>query len=142
MRWQALRRNSEGGFSLIELMIAITVLTVAVLSTFITQLSSHNLLRTSRETNMAVADAHAAMEALLLVTPISSLPVAGSTYASGQPIASFNGLHLTNERVVASYPNYVPGGVVPDPLQIVIEVTWNDFGGRPRRIRIASMKTQ
>lgn len=142
MRAQAQLRGSRRGFSLIELMIAITVLTVAVLATFITQLSSHNLLRTSRETNMAVADAHAAMEALLLVSPMSSLPVAGSTYAAGQPIAAFNGLHLSNERVVVTYPNYVAGGVVPDPLEIVVEVRWSDFAGRSRRLRIASMRTQ
>jgi prepilin-type N-terminal cleavage/methylation domain-containing protein len=142
MLWQERIASSRRGFSLIELMIAITVLTVAVLSTFITQLSSHNLMRTSRETNVAVADAHAAMEAMLLVSPIASLPVAGSTYAAGQPIAEFDDLHLANERVVAIYPNYVPGSAVPDPLEIAVEVTWNDFAGRPRRIRIASLRTQ
>lgn len=129
------------GFTLIELMIAITVLTVAVLSTFITQISSHNLMRTSRETNTAVADAQAAMEQLLLFSPMASVPLAASPYAAGQPIAAFTGLHLRNETVVATYPGYAPGGAVPDPLQIVIEVTWNDFAGRQRRIRFASMKT-
>lgn len=133
--------KSRRGFTLIELMIAITVLTVAVLSTFITQISAHNLMRTSRETNTATADVQAAMEQLLLL-PMNTIPIAGSAYVPGQPVAAFTGLHLRDETIVPTYPNYAGGPTVPDPLQIVLTITWSDFAGRQRILRLASMKTR
>ena len=59
-----------------------------------------------------------------------------------QPIARFEGLHLANQRLVATYPGYVPGQQVPDPLAIVVTMNWNDFEGRPRTMRLATMKGQ
>lgn len=134
-------RGKRQGFTLVEMMIAITVLAVAVLSTFITQISSHNLMRTSRETNVAMADAEAAMDRLLLL-PFDSIPVPGSAFALGQPVAAFTNLHLENETIVPTYPGYAGVGTIPDPLQIVLTVTWNDYAGRQRIIRLSSMKTR
>lgn len=133
--------RTRRGFTLVEMMIAITVLAVAVLSTFITQISSHNLMRTSRETNVAMADAEAAMDRLLLL-PVDEIPVAGSLFAAGQPVAAFTNLHLDNETIVPTYPGYAGVGPIPDPLQIVLTVTWNDYAGRQRIIRLSSMKTR
>lgn len=134
-------RNRKRGFTLMELMIAITILLVAVLSTFVSQLSSHNLIRTSRETNSAIADLQAAMERVLL-RPADQIPLAGAAnYPPGQPIAMFDGLHLSGETIVPSYPGFA-GGAVPDPLPIVLTLAWNDFKGRPRTMRLASMKTR
>ncbi|MFN0242116.1 MAG: prepilin-type N-terminal cleavage/methylation domain-containing protein [Planctomycetota bacterium] len=134
-------RRTRQGFTLVEMMIAITVLAVAVLSTFITQISSHNLMRTSRETNVAMADAEAAMDRLLLL-PVDEIPVAGSLFAAGQPVAAFTNLHLDNETIVPTYPGFAGVGAIPDPLQIVLTVTWNDYAGRQRIIRLSSMKTR
>lgn len=133
--------RTRQGFTLVEMMIAITVLAVAVLSTFITQISSHNLMRTSRETNVAMADAEAAMDRLLLL-PVDEIPIAGSPFAAGQPVAAFTNLHLDNETIVPTYPGYAGVGAIPDPLQIVLTVTWNDYAGRQRIIRLSSMKTR
>ena len=44
------------------------------------------------------------------------LPNAGSKYEHGVPIAAFEGLHLREQRIVATYPGYVTGGAVLDPL--------------------------
>jgi prepilin-type N-terminal cleavage/methylation domain-containing protein len=134
-------RRSRRGFTLIELMIAVSVLVVAVLTTFETQLASHRLVRTSRETNAATADLATAMEELLLL-PRAQIPIAGSDFEAGQPIAAFEGRSLRDERIVATYPDYVPGGAVPDPLAVVLTATWTDHGGRTRSLRIASMRTQ
>lgn len=134
-------RSARAGFTLIELMIAITVLAVAVVSTFVTQISAHNLMRTSRETSTAVADLQTAMERALLV-PIDQLPIATSPFADGQPIAAFAGRNLRSESIVATYPGWVAGLDAPDPLQVVMTVTWNDFRGRTRTVRFASMKTR
>ena len=52
---------------MVELMVAIAILLVAVLGTFSTQLCSHNLVRTTHETDSGVADLQAAMEQILLM---------------------------------------------------------------------------
>ena len=133
-------RRASGGFTLVELMIAITVMMVAVLATFVTQLSSHNLMRTARDTNVAMGDLQAAIEQVL-VFPCNQLPQPTGRFPNGQAIAAFDGLHLANERIVVTYPGYA-GGAIPDPLQIVLTLTFNDHAGRQRVLRLASMKTR
>jgi hypothetical protein len=81
------------------------------------------------------------MEQILLRSP-DQIPIAGSLYAAGQPIAAYTDLHLRNERMLANYPNYVVGATVPDPLQIQLTLTWTDFKGRPRAMRIATTRTR
>ena len=139
MGYRSKGRSRCAGFTLIEMMLAITVLVVAMLAAVASHVSSYNLLRTSAETNTAMADLRGAMEEVLL-QPIAGLPLAGSTWQNGQPIARFTGLNLPNEQVVITYPGFVAGGTVPDPLQIVLTISWNDYAGRPRTLTIETMK--
>lgn len=132
--------GARAGFSLLEILIAILVLIVAVTAAFATQLGSLNLLNTARETNTAMADLENAMERALAFAT-DQIPVPGSQFQAGQPIAAFQGLHLDNESIVATYPGYA-GGTVPDPLEIVLTITWNDWVGRPRTLRLVTMKVR
>jgi type II secretory pathway pseudopilin PulG len=134
------RSGPRSGFTLLEILIAIVVLIVAVTAAFATQLSSLNLLHTARETNTAMADLENAMERALALTT-DQIPVPGSAFQAGQPIAAFEGLHLDNERIVATYPGYA-AGTVPDPLEIVFTMTWDDWMGRPRTMRLSTMKVR
>jgi len=120
------------------MMIAIVVLLVAVLSAVSSQVTSVNLLRTNKESNAAMADLQTAMEGILLDT-IDEIPV---NNPAGQPIAAFAGLNLPNERIVPTYPNVIVGGATPDPLEIVVDMTWSDWRGRPRSLRLATMKAR
>jgi len=133
-------RARSGGFTLVEVMIATTVLMVAVLTTFVTAISSHDLVRGARDTNTGIADLQAAMEEVLLRS-VDEIPVAGSPFAPNAPIAAFTNLHLRNETIVASYPGYA-GGAIPDPLPIVLTLSFRDGKGRPRTLKLASMKTR
>jgi type II secretory pathway pseudopilin PulG len=135
------RGSGNAGFSLYELMIAVGLLLVAVLAALRTQTTSMELVQTTRETDTATSDLQAAMEQILLRSP-DQIPIAGSLYAAGQPIAAYTDLHLRNERMLANYPNYVVGATVPDPLQIQLTLTWTDFKGRPRAMRIATTRTR
>ena len=115
----------RSGFTLIELMIAVVVLVVAICSAISAQVVAHHLLRTTRESNVALSDLHGAMELAILEAP-NALPIPGSAFEHGVPIAQFNGLHLRGETITATYPGYVVGAAVPDPLQVVMTIRWND----------------
>jgi hypothetical protein len=134
-------RKRRAGFSLVEAMIALTVVMVAMMTSLASQLASANLLRTSRETNQAVMDLKACMDEILVMPP-ASLPAPGTPYADDTVIAAYTGLHLTAEQIRVNYPGYVAGGAVPNPLEIELTMTWTDYAGRARTLTLSSMKTQ
>lgn len=127
--------------TIIELMITITILVVVWGGAMSSQMAASDLVMTGRETGIASADLQSCMERVLAL-PHQEIPIAGSEFAAGQPIERYEGLHLGGQRMVATYPDYVPGQQVPDPLAIVITLNWNDFEGRPRTMRLATMKGQ
>lgn len=129
------------GLTLYELMIAVTILLVAILTTLRSQAISLDLVQTTAETDEATSDLQACMEQILLRSP-DQIPIAGSQYAAGQPIAAYSDLHLSNERIVPTYPNYAGGAIVPDPLQIRLTLTWTDFKGRNRTLRMSTTRTR
>jgi type II secretory pathway pseudopilin PulG len=135
------RLSGRDGFSLYELTIAIGVLMVGILVALQSQVSSTHLVQTTHETDTATSDLQSAMERILLLSP-DHIPVAGSAFEAGTPIAAFSDLHLHNERIVPTYPGYGGGAVVPDPLQIQLTLTWNDFQGRQRTMQIACTRTR
>jgi hypothetical protein len=116
------------------------VLMIAVAGTTAVQVSFNRLAATSAETSAGMADLQACMERMLLEAP-ADLPIAGSDYEDGVPIAAYTDLHLDGETITPTYPDYA-GGVVPDPLEIVLTLTFLDHQGRRRTLRLASMKTR
>jgi len=132
--------DSKRGISLVELMVAVTVLTLAILGTLTTQASCRKLSKTGRETTRAVADLQSAMEEILLL-PIEDIPHEDGDYAPGLPIARFTDLHLNGETITPTYPG-LGGGVVPDPLEIILTCQWIDHGGRARTLTFANLKTR
>jgi type II secretory pathway pseudopilin PulG len=136
-----IRGSRSAGFTLYELMIAVGVLLVAILATLQSQATSIDLVQTTRETETATSDLQACMEQILLRSP-DQIPIAGSPFEAGVPIAAYTDRHLRGERIVPTYPNYPGGATVPDPLQIQLTLTWNDFKGRARSMQIATTRTR
>ena len=126
---------------MVELMIAIGVLMVAVMTAFSSQLTSASLIRTSQETNIAMADLQACMEQVLLMRT-DDLPVSGSLYEVNVPIAAYSSLNLENETIIPTYGSFDIGETVPDPLEILLTMTWNDHGGRQRSLTLSSLKVR
>ncbi len=122
-------------------MVAIVVLSIVWGGAMASQLVAGDLVQTGRETAVASSDLQACMERMLL-EPTEDLPRAGSAFEHGQPVPLFEGLHLSSQRIIATYPGYVPGGAVPDPLAIRLTVTWLDFKGRPRTLWLDSMRVR
>ena len=127
---------------MIELLVAITVTTIAILGALSAESMCTKLNRTSHETNRATADVQSAMEELLLL-PIASIPDPNrGGVAPGAAVPAYDDLHLPQEAVVATFPNYDGAGSVPDPLEVVLTVTWQDAAGRDRSLTVSSMKTR
>ena len=134
-RCAARTARGRAGFTMVELMVAIAVLLVAVLSTFSTQVTSLNLMNTSRETNTAVVELQTAMERLALLTADEIQ----NQFPAGQSIPVFDDRALVAERIVPTYPG---AGATPGTLPIVLTLSWNDFQGRPRSLVLRSMKAR
>lgn len=118
-------------------MAAIVLLTIVVGGIVGAQLAATSLTRTARDTSIAVSDAQAAFEEILLWS-IDDIP---DEYPTGVSIASWDDAHLQMQRIVPTYPNMLNGDV-PDPLQIRLTVTWNDYAGRPRSLTLDSVKVR
>lgn len=135
------RASRTSGFTMIELMVAVGVLLVSVMGAYSSQITSLNLMHTSRETNTAMADLQAAMEQALLLRA-EEIPVPGSDFEADTPIDGIES-SLREQSIVPTYPGYVTGSTkVPNPLPIVLTANWKDPQGRSRSLRLASMKTR
>lgn len=126
-------RPRRGGFTLIEVMVATAMLSVAALVAFPTILSFIQLSDAARQEDLATQDLMAAVEDVV-ATPFSRLT---TTYADGQEIPKYALLHLPQERIVVDYvdPN-------ADPLHIAIVATWADAKGHPRQETFRCVRTR
>lgn len=128
------RARHQAGLSLIEVMVAIVVLLIASSAAFMSQLTSMRMVNQSRDVSMAISDMEACMDRVRM-SPVDELAVAGSPYEHGQSVVQYEDLHLRDERIVVTYPGYVPGGPLPDPLQVVVAATWTpNRGGQIRQV--------
>lgn len=132
--------NSDG-FALVEALTAMVILAVVVLAISRAMISSTSVVGSSKETQRAAHDLRAATESALTLR-IDDLPISGSEFEHGQPISRFSDLHLKDERIVATYPGYVPGGAVPNPLTIELTAQWTDGQGRQRSMKITTVKSK
>ncbi|MCB9912110.1 MAG: type II secretion system protein [Planctomycetes bacterium] len=126
---------------MVEVMIAIVVLLVAATAAFSSQMTSMRLVKQSREMGVALSDLQACMEAVRM-RPVEQLPIAGSPFAHGVEVAAYHGLHLREERLIATYPGYTPGGAIPEPLPIVLTATWTDERGGQRTMRLQTVRAR
>lgn len=137
-RSQAAATRCRAGFSLIELMVAISVLLIGTLAAFATQVSSGQIIDHSRDVTVAVGDLEMCMEELLLQSA-DDMP---AVYPQGVPIPAFTGLHLRAEDITPTYPNWVPGDPTPDLLEVSLAATWLDSSGRLQRQTLLTAKSR
>ena len=137
---RTLPRSGSGGFTLLELMFALTIMAIGVMAAFMSQMGSLSLMRSAEEQEVILTDLQACVESMLSLNP-EELPISGSDFEADQPIAEFEGLHLRDERIVARYPEY-SGGTPPDPLIVRLEATWTDFDGRDQQLELSTAVTR
>jgi prepilin-type N-terminal cleavage/methylation domain-containing protein len=128
----------EGGFSLLELMFAITILVIGVMGAFTTQLGSLGVITAGQETSKATMELQAAMESLLVSDPDDMVV----DFPADVPIPAFTDRNLRNELMVPSYPNWDGIGPIPSSLDVRLTLTWDDFEGRQRSLRLNTAVTR
>ena len=126
-------RGRQAGFTLLELMLWLRILTVGVMAAFTGQVNSLALISSSDETRIAVVDLSSAMETLVAQGPDNSVDL----YPAGQPLPMFDSLHLSDQQIVPNYLNFT-GGALPEILDVELICSWSDFQGRDRSLRLVS----
>lgn len=159
-------RCNRTGLTLVELMVSITIVLIAVAGSIASQVSADRLVQTGQQTATASADLQACMERFRLWSysdlelvlrhanaadaigndafmpdpPVTNADTALTNYVT--LLDRYDDLHLRDQRILASFPNYVLGGAVPDPLEVRLTCTWTDHQGRARLLRLSSLKTK
>lgn len=113
------------GFTLIELIIALSVIVPVLLGSIGLNVYVFRMTETSRRAMVAVQDAHTVIERIRNVSKTSLVQVV-STYPSGQTVSGFS--NLPSEQVTVTYPN-----ASADPLAITVTVNWTDRQGTMTR---------
>ena len=106
-------KSLGGGFTLVEVVMAISILTLLAVSTIISLVPVSRQNRMSRETEQAVAQVRNVLEQIQ-ATPFSDLP---TLYADGQVLSIPN---LENGQILIEY-----GDPATDPLVIQATLSWD-----------------
>jgi prepilin-type N-terminal cleavage/methylation domain-containing protein len=121
------------GFTLLEMVISMAVLSVGALSIYQSVLSYQDLSRLAHDRNVAIFDLETAVE------DIQSTPFANivSRFPHGQRIPKFESLHLPRERITVRYAD--PSA---DPLFITLTATWRDIKARTVSESVTTARTR
>ena len=132
-----MRRRRRAGFTMIEVLVAMSVLLVATAAAFGSQIASYGVINSSRDLSIAMTDLEVSMEQLLAESPDEMV----NEFPTGLPLDGFSGLHLRDQLIIPTYPGFA-GGAVPDTLDVVLTATWADKRGRPQRLRLSTQVTK
>ncbi|MCP5022391.1 MAG: type II secretion system protein [bacterium] len=113
--------GSLSGFSMLELLISIAILSVALVPALQSSIGSQRLSDQAQETRIAIAVLTEARLLLHGATP-EDLTDAGGTFVIGQDL-NINAA-LDGSVVTYDLPNWVAGDTVPSVLPFRLTVTW------------------
>jgi len=135
------RHQRSGGFSLIELMIALAILSFGILAMMASQLASMKFSTNSRDHTLAMKLAEQQMETLMAMTPAD---VQGLTLAPGYPNDPGNPIDPDTQDGVAMQFWRRTEVDIDSPeagvMTLTVEVDWVNPLGATRTARIQSFK--
>lgn len=123
------RSKATSGFSLLEVMVSLTVLSLVVVASLQVQVTSSNLMRDARGTNEAALALHTALSRVLLADPSDIMDGSGP-YVLDAPTPLQGGPR--DATVLLSSPGLSTGDPVPDVLDLHLTLTWTSETGQPR----------
>lgn len=124
------------GISLVELLIAVTIITVGAMTLMAQLEASHKITTVNRETNTAMAHLQAMMEKVISV-PFSDI---AHTYPNGTIV--YVGQSGLEDPMNGEYVKIEYADAAADPLQITLTVYWTSFDGRMRTRSLTTMRTR
>ncbi len=129
------------GTTLVELMIATLIFTIALAGLLNALLAALTLIQSSKDTTVAIADLGNILERMR-ATPFNSLttdfPDADADGASDTEYADIvGGYTLEEEHITIAYVN-----VADDPLEINAQITWESKQGRQFSIEATTSRTR
>ena len=126
--------TSIGGFTLIELMMAVMIFTIAVVSLMGVYMAIAQLNESNRNLTRAVADTRIVLEAIRQTSSGGLSAVTGTNWTTW---ASANGLTaLQNESTTVTYVDSAA-----DPLSVTVQINWSERG-RARSTLINTLVTR
>lgn len=131
-------RKGEAGFTLVEVMITLLVMTLALLGILYANTQVQQTSEAAFERSLAVQDANRVIEQMRNISSDGDFPDnVTDIYPDGGEVAALAGLNLTNEVVTVSY-------VDPDldPLDVLVTVSWDENGRRNVDIALRTIMTQ
>jgi prepilin-type N-terminal cleavage/methylation domain-containing protein len=128
-------RRGDAGLSLIEIMMALAVLTVVMVMLFGTYLSAYALSRVNKDKHRALMDTSALLEQMATI-PIGDL---GNTFPHAADVPAFNDLHVPDQRVQVLYEG---GDVTARPLEFQVVSTWTSANRLPARLAIRALRAR
>lgn len=120
-----------------ELLVAASVMIIAVVGGFSSHVAGRKLMQEGRDTSLATSILRSNMESLLLRSKAELLDPANN-FVPGQPIVSLQGQQLEAQQVLFDTPGFAPGDPVPQVLNVALTLSWNASSGRQRTLTLTS----
>lgn len=129
-------RRSRSGFSLVEVLIGVTILSIAMLGAFSAHVAADRLTRESEEKEIARGILESAMQRVLLEGAADL--AAGNTFVPGQPVAVPETGLLEGAVLTLQTPGYTFGDPAPTVLAVRLDLTWTSDSGIARSLSMTS----
>lgn len=129
--------GSREGFTLVELLIAVTVVALALFAGLRSQTAAIELMREARETEVAIEILREGM-AQLMLEDNDDLCDAGGSVEPGVALVTHDALE--GQTLTYALPGYVAGDPVPDCLALRLELQWTTSRGRSRTMTLVGAK--
>ncbi|MFH1777912.1 MAG: prepilin-type N-terminal cleavage/methylation domain-containing protein [Candidatus Omnitrophota bacterium] len=126
---------TNNAFTLIELMIACTIMIITIVGIFGVYQNCGVLNESARNLTVAINDARIVLERMKTLVESSLSNVTGQDWTVW---AASNGCNtLNSEQINVSY-----NSITSDPIQVTLTVTWQELSGRNRNYSISTLLTE
>lgn len=132
------KNGKISGFTLLELMIGVTVLIIALVGLIAAYTGCFSLNESARNLTIAINDAQCVMEEIRAMNIPTNITAEGWTnWAANNPPNGGGCNRLNNEAITVTYPS----GTTATPLEILITVNWTEKN-RQRSTRLATLLSE
>lgn len=127
--------NRQGGFSLVEVLIASTLLATSVCWSVLLTVRSRELAAHAQETNVAAGILEAEMAELMTFDRVD---LAGDVYEPNTVLESEE--FFTDQVLLYETPGYEAGEPVPEILELSLTLTWTTHRGDTRTLNLRGLQ--